>query len=291
MARQSGSAGDRSEDVTEQAGDLRAAASRAAATSVSASRAGVIPPPPWARESGARRARADKPALSRDAIVAAAIRVIDEEGFDAVSMRRVAQEFGTGAASLYAYVANKDELMDLIVDEIMLESAVADQEPVEDVADWQEQIKAMVRAGYHTLIAHRDIAKAMLGRIPFGPNGLRNVENMLKLLRAHGMPDYVAAYAGDLIGQYMVGTAIEDYMWQERYPDATPEQVSAAMSEVGDYLESLPKEQFPNLTTLARVMVGENVGEPESPLFDRFELGLDILVRGLASFLPTSPRD
>ncbi len=286
MARQSESAGDRSEDVTQRAGDLRAAASR-----VSTSHAGVIPPPPWARESGTRRTRADKPALSRDAIVAAAIRVIDEEGFEAVSMRRVAQEFGTGAASLYAYVANKDELMDLIVDEIMLESAVDDQEPAEDVVDWQEQIKAMVRAGYHTLIAHRDIAKAMLGRIPFGPNGLRNVENMLKLLRAHGMPDYVAAYAGDLIGQYMVGTAIEDYMWQERYPDATPEQVSAAMSEVGDYLESLPKEAFPNLTALARVMVGENVGEPESPLFDRFELGLDILVRGLASFLPASPRD
>jgi hypothetical protein len=181
--------------------------------------------------------------------------------------------------------------MDLIVDQVMLESAVDEQEPAEDVADWQEQIKAMVRAGYHTLIAHRDIAKALLGRIPFGPNGLRNVENMLKLLRAHGMPDYVAAYAGDLIGQYMVGTAIEDYMWQQRYPDATPEQVSAAMSEVGDYLESLPKEEFPNLTALARVMVGENVGEPESPLFDRFELGLDILVRGLASFLPASPRD
>jgi AcrR family transcriptional regulator len=285
MARQSESAGNRSEDVTQQAGDLRAAASR-----VSTSRAGVIPPPPWARESGTRRTRADKPALSREAIVAAAIRVIDEEGFEAVSMRRVAQEFGTGAASLYAYVANKDELMDLIVDEIMLESAVDDQEPAEDVVDWQEQIKAMVRAGYHTLIAHRDIAKALLGRIPFGPNGLRNVENMLKLLRAHGMPDYVAAYAGDLIGQYMVGTAIEDYMWQQRYPDATPEQVSAAMSEVGDYLESLPKEEFPNLTALARVMVGENVGEPESPLFDRFELGLDILVRGLASFLPASPR-
>ena len=286
MARQSESAGSRSEDVTQRAGDLRAAASR-----VSTARAGVIPPPPWARESGTRRTRADKPALSREAIVAAAIRVIDEEGFEAVSMRRVAQEFGTGAASLYAYVANKDELMDLIVDQIMLESAVDDQEPAEDVVDWQEQIKAMVRAGYHTLIAHRDIAKALLGRIPFGPNGLRNVENMLKLLRAHGMPDYVAAYAGDLIGQYMVGTAIEDYMWQQRYPDATPEQVSAAMSEVGDYLETLPKEEFPNLTALARVMVGETVGEPDKPLFDRFELGLDILVRGLASFLPASPRD
>ena len=291
MARQSESARDRSEAAASRAAASRAAASRAAASRVSASRAGVIPPPPWARESGARKTRADKPALSREAIVAAAIHVIDEEGFEAVSMRRVAQEFGTGAASLYAYVANKDELMDLIVDEIMLESAIGAQVPAADVDDWQEQIKAMIRATYRVLISHRDIAKAMLGRIPFGPNGLRNVESMLNVLRAHGMPDYVAAYAGDLIGQYMVGTAIEDYMWQERYPDASPEQVRAAMSEVGDYLESLPKEEFPNLTALARVMVGENVGEPDKPLFDRFELGLDILVRGLASFLPASPRD
>ena len=282
-------------DATEQAGSLRAAASRASAGATArqpgastTARPGVIPPPPWSRESGARKTRADKPALSREAIVAAAIRIVDEEGFDAVSMRRVAQEFGTGAASLYAYVANKDELMDLIVDEIMRESAMgADQEPSDDVVEWQEQIKAMVRAGYHTLIAHRDIAKAMLGRIPFGPNGLRAVENSLRLLRAHGMPDHVAAYAGDLIGQYMVGTAIEDYMWQERYPDATPEQVGEAMSEVGDYLESLPKEEFPNLTALARTMVGET-GDPETAKFDRFELGLDILVRGLSTFLEPS---
>lgn len=281
---------DQPEDAARQAGDLRAAASRAAASRVSATRAGVIPPPPWAREAGARRPRSDKPALSREAIVAAAIRIIDEEGFDAVSMRRVAQEFGTGAASLYAYVANKDELMDLIVDEIMAESAVGAQDPAGDVVDWQEQIKDMVRAGYRTLTGHRDIARALLGRIPFGPNGLRNIENMLRLLRAHGMPDYVAAYVGDLIGQYMVGTAIEDYMWQQRYPDATPEQVREAMSQVGDYLEALPKEEFPNLTSLARVMVGET-GDPEAPQFDRFELGLDILVRGLSTFLPPSEHE
>ncbi|HET9173644.1 MAG TPA: TetR/AcrR family transcriptional regulator [Actinospica sp.] len=288
MARQSDPAG----GATEQAGSLRAAASRVARTGADtaapAVRPGVIPPPPWSRESGARKARADKPSLSREAIVAAAIRVVDEEGYDAVSMRRVAQEFGTGAASLYAYVANKDELMDLIVDEIMRESAMGEgQEPADDVVEWQEQIKEMVRSGYRTMTAHRDIAKAMLGRIPFGPNGLRAVENCLRLLRAHGMPDHVAAYAGDLIGQYIVGTAIEDYMWQERYPDATPEQVTEAMGEVGDYLESLPKEEFPNLTELARTMVGET-GGPDAARFDRFELGLDILVRGLSTFLEPS---
>ena len=264
--------------ATEQASTLRAAASR-----VSTGRAGVFPPP-WIRDSGTRRSR-DKPALSREAIVEAAIRITDEEGFEAVSMRRVAQEFGTGAASLYAYVANKDELMDLIVDQLMLESAMDLGDPAENVDDWQEQIKDMVRAGYRVLSSHRDIARAMLGRIPFGPNGLRNVENMLKILRAHGLPDYIAAYAGDLIGQYMVGSAIEDYMWKQRHPDATPEDVAEAMSQVGDYLEALPREEFPNLTAMARMMVGDS-GDPDSPLFDRFELGLDILVRGLATYLP-----
>jgi len=275
---------ERADGAAAQAGTLRAAASR-----VSGGRAGVFPPP-WVREdSGSRRSRADKPALSREAIVDAAIRIVDEEGFDAVSMRRVAQEFGTGAASLYAYVANKDELMDLIVDRIMEQSAVDQGEPAADVADWQEQIKDMVRSGYQVMASHRDIARALLGRIPFGPNGLRNIEAMLRLLRAHGLPDHIAAYAGDLIGQYMVASAIEGYMWQQRHPSATPEQIGEAMSQVGDYLEALPKEEFPNLTALARIMVGGN--DTDAPISDRFELGLDILVRGLATFLPTSEQD
>ena len=249
---------------------------------------GVVPPPPWAPEQSVRAGRSDRPALSREAIVDAAIRIVDEEGFDAVSMRRVAQEFGTGAASLYAYVANKDELMDLVVDRVMAESRIEVPSPSQDVDAWLEQLKDMVRSGYRVLVAHRDVAKAFLGRIPFGPNGLRNIENMLKLLRAHGLPDYIAAYAGDLIGQYMVASSIEDYMWLQRHPEATPEDVAEAMSQVGDYLEALPQEEFPNLTAMARMMVGDS-GDPDSPLVDRFELGLDILVRGLATYLPEKP--
>jgi AcrR family transcriptional regulator len=252
----------------------------------------VIPPPPWAREQGPRRAgRADKPALSREAIADAALRIIDEEGYEAVSMRRVAQEFGTGAASLYAYVASKDELLDLVIDRVMGDGqlgAVPD-EPDADVDRWLEQVKDMMRAWYGVLTSHRDLAKAFVGRIPFGPNGLGNVEKMLKLLRAHGLPDYIAAFMGDLAGQYLVNSAIEDYMWRERYPDATDDNVAAAMAEVGDYLEDLPKAQFPNLTELARLMTGP--AEPGSPLADRFELGLDILLRGVATFLPARHQD
>jgi AcrR family transcriptional regulator len=262
-----------------------AGASRAAASRVSASRAGIFPPSRWSREPGPR-SRADKPVLSRESIVQTAIRIVDEEGYEAVSMRRVAQELGTGAASLYAYVANKDELMDLILDEVLGESVLGPQVPAENVADWQEQVKTMVRASYRALSAHRDIARAFLGRIPFGPNGLRTVESMLGLMRAHGMPDYVAAYAGDLIGQYVVSTAIEDYVWRQRYPESTAEQVTETMAEVGDYLQALPKEEFPHLTAMARTMMNT---DPGSPLADRFELGLDILVRGLTTFLPNEP--
>lgn len=251
---------------------------------------GVFPPPPWAREQSPRRARADRPALSREAIVAAALRIIDEEGYDAVSMRRVAQEFGTGAASLYAYVANKDELMDLIVDEVMSESRIDDARPDPDVDRWIEQLKAAIRTSYRVLVSHRDVAKAFHGRIPFGPKALHNVEDLLNLLRAHGLPDYISAYLGDLIGQYIVGAALEDHMWRERFPDATPESVEAAVSEIGEYLKALPVDRFPNLTSVAHLMMGPPE-DPDSPMRDRFELGLDIIMRGVAAFLPVRAED
>ena len=246
---------------------------------------GVIPPPPWAKEPAGRRPRPDnKPALSREAVVDATMRIIDEEGYDAVSMRRVAQEFGTGAASLYAYVANKDELMDLVLDQVMGESRIPDTEPSADIEEWIEQLKDLIRHSYRVLTSHRDVAKAFLGRIPFGPNGLRNIEDMLNLLRAHGLPDFIAAFVGDLLGQFMVSSAIEDYMWQERYPDSTDEEKAQTMGQVGDYLAALPKEQFPNLTSMASLMVGAE--GPDAGPVDRFELGLDILMRGIATFLP-----
>jgi hypothetical protein len=146
-----------------------------------------------------------------------------------------------------------------------------------------------MRSWYGVLTSHRDLAKAFVGRIPFGPNGLLNIEAMLKLLRAHGLPDYIAAFLGDLASQYLVNAAIEDYAWRERYPEATDDNVAAAMSEVGEYLEALPKAQFPNLTELARLMTGPPASG--SPLADRFELGLDILLRGVATFLPARRLD
>jgi hypothetical protein len=171
----------------------------------------------------------------------------------------------------------------------MAEGLLPASEPAGSVDEWIEQLKDAIRGWYRVITSHRDLAKAFMGRIPFGPNGLRNVENMLRLMRAHGLPDYIAAYMGDLVSQYLVGSAIEDYMWRERYPEATDDDVAEAMAEMGDYLEELPKEEFPNITELARLMTAPT--PPDSPLVDRFELGLDILMRGFATFLPARQRE
>jgi TetR/AcrR family transcriptional regulator, tetracycline repressor protein len=235
--------------------------------------------PPWSPASKGRGARAEKPALSREAIVEAALRVVDTEGLDAVSMRRIAQEFGTGAASLYAYVANKDELLDLLVDAVMAE--IADGWPPHDPGgDWREELMESTRIGMAVLRRHRDVAKAFMGRIPFGPNGLRGVEAQLAILRDGGVPDHVAAYVGDLLGSYMVSTVIEEDMWASRFPGATRDDVARQMGEIRDYLESLPGDRFPHVIALAGQMVNAD-GDGT----DRFEMGLEIIVRGIASYV------
>lgn len=244
-----------------------------------------VPAPPWApppRGGRAERA-ADKPQLSRAAIVDAAVRIIDAEGIDALSMRRVAQEFGTGAASLYAYVANKDELMELLVDWVMGEVVDRWHGPEPTADNWRELVKDTLRLSRQVLLEHRDLAKAFISRVPFGPNGLHAVELQLSILRAGGLPDEIAAYAGDLLGNYLVIEAIEEQMWRTRFPDVEGADLREKMDEIRDYLQALPVDRFPNLVRLAGPMMNQ-----EGDGLDRFELGLEVIMRGLASFVESN---
>src|SRR3954452_12488343 len=88
-----------------------------------------------------RRERPAKPALSRQAIVEAALAITREEGLEAVSLRRLAQALDTGPASLYVYVANRDELHELLFDAAI---GRIETEPV-DAERWRDQLKALGR--------------------------------------------------------------------------------------------------------------------------------------------------
>jgi AcrR family transcriptional regulator len=229
----------------------------------------AIPEPPWLRERP-RRAAPRVP-LSREAIVEAALRVVDREGVEGVSMRRVAEELGTGPSSLYWHIRNKDELLNLVFDRVVGEI----QLPPPDPSRWEEQSKEMAREMRRVLGRHRDIARVSLGRIPIGPNLVRFVEWQLALLRGAGIPDRAAAYAGDLFGLYLGAHAYEETLGlaSPTGEELPPHEV---LEMIRGYFASLPPDQFPNTVAVIDELMS---GGPD----ERFEFGLDVLVRGLAA--------
>ena len=225
------------------------------------------PRPPW---KGPERESRRRP-LSVEAIVDAALTVVDAEGFDALTMRRVAQELGTGGASLYAHVENKDRLIELVMDRVVGELEVP-WPP--DPEHWDEQIKECVRRMRGVFSRHRDLARGALARIPTGPNALAGMERMLALMRAGGLPDQAVAFAADLLALYATAVAYEESLYSAR--GWTEQDMISYIAELRAYFSSLPADRFPTTVAMATILT---TGDGE----ERFEFGLDVLLRGLKS--------
>jgi AcrR family transcriptional regulator len=226
-----------------------------------------IPTPPWQRPAKAKPARRQ---LSRDAVVDAALRVLDKEGLDAVTMRRVAQELQTGPASLYVHVTNKDEMHQLLLDRVAGEIPLQQADPER----WQEQVKQLLRDSVGVFSAHPGVAQLAMSGLPSTPNALLVMENMLTLLRAGGLSDQVVAWAGDLLGMFVPATALEESFF--RAAGLTEESMAQFAQQYGDYLRSLPAEQFPTTAALADHMIAGGGRE-------RFDFKLDVLLAGLVA--------
>jgi AcrR family transcriptional regulator len=229
-----------------------------------------IPDPPW---RAPRRARPARTPLSREAIVDAALRVVDREGADALSMRRVAEELGTGPASLYWHVSGKDELINLVVDRVVGEI----EPPRPDPARWQEQFREWALRTREVFRRHPGVGALTLGRIPVGPNLVRLAESSLALLRGAGIPDRIAAYAPDLLGLYLGASAYEESLG---LPSPTGEELrpDQVVAMIRGYFASMPADRFPNVHATLDEMFS---GGPD----ERFELGLEIIIRGFASYI------
>ena len=233
-----------------------------------------MPPLPRlpSRNAGSPRKRPRPRALTRDAIVSAALEIVDTEGLDAVTMRTVAHALGTGAASLYAHVSGKEELLELVIEQVIGEVEVP---PVGAPEDWQDQLKELARAMRAVFARHRDLARASFARIPLGENALRGAEFMLAVLRGAGLSDQVAAYACDLLPLYVMSVAYEEGLYQSE--GTTPEDFHAYIDGMRAYFGALPAGRFPNLVAMAAPLTSG--GDQD----ERFEFGLDVLMRGLAA--------
>jgi len=216
-----------------------------------------------------RRERPAKSALSRDAIVAAALEIARTEGVEALSMRRVASALDTGPASLYVYVADRRELQELVFDAAI---GTIQIDPI-DPARWREQLKELARRMV-TMMSEDfpGLAVLAMSHIPSGENAMRGVEAMLTLLKAGGASDEAAGYAADLLSLYVTAIAYEESLYRKLYSD--PEHEQREVAKLAERFASLDPERFPTMAAIGPAMTRGDGAE-------RFELGLDVLINGL----------
>ena len=233
----------------------------------------ALPPAPWQR-TPQRAARRRRDPITQEVIVETALRILDGEGLEGLSMRRIAEELDTGAASLYWHVGSKDGLLDLLFDHVIGEQQVPEPDP----ARWREQLKEVGRMQRATILRHRDLVAVSLGRIPMGPNALRFSERVVGILRAAGVPDDLAVAGHLLLISTINGFTLDETA--ETAEDDGEETAALAQDAARDYIASLPPAQFPNLTAVADKYAAVDRDE-------RFELLLDLFVDGLARRVAT----
>jgi AcrR family transcriptional regulator len=235
-------------------------------TEAASAASAALPPPPRFPRPTKRPTR--RTALTVEAIVGAAIEVLDEAGVAGLSMRRVADQLGTGAASLYAHVSGKDELLELVFDELVGQVPLPEPDP----KIWREQVRQMARDLRAILIAHRDAALAGLGRIPTSPKTLAAAETLVATLRAGGLSDRAIGLGLDQLTLYVAADAFETGLMEHGL--MTPEDVERYYEDVHAFYLRLPADRFPVLASIAEDVTGPDGDE-------RFEFGLDVLIAGL----------
>jgi TetR/AcrR family tetracycline transcriptional repressor len=157
--------------------------------------------------------RSERSALDRERVVRVALELLDEVGLDDLSMRRLAERLGVTAASLYWYVRDKSELLDLLAD------AMSAELPLDrDVSglSWRAQLEAAGRALRQLARAHRDAARILAGTTPSGPNRLRAIDMLLGVLRSAGFSPEDTADAAYVFNSYVIGYLLDEALGPER---------------------------------------------------------------------------
>src|SRR5215467_3703922 len=212
-----------------------------------------------------RRERPAKPALTREGIVATAVGVMQAEGLDRVTMRRLAQELDTGAASLYVYLRNTAELHAAMLEQLL---GQVDLSPVTAAGDWRDRLIEILWSYTSILFGQPGLAQSVLVTRPSGPAYLSLAEAILALLSAGKVPPARAAWAVDILLHFATSTAAEQGT-RRRTADADDEQ--AALAAV---LREAPADTFPQIAALgAELMSGAGP--------DRLNWGFRVLISGI----------
>ena len=204
--------------------------------------------------------------LTRERIVRAALQLMDEEGLEAVTMRRIGRELGVEAMSLYNHVRDKEDILDGI-----LEMVMAEFEFQEETGDWEADVRAGARAWRRLMTAHPTvIALFAESKHPASsPERLRPMEWAFDLLRRGGLSDDELVHAFRAFGGYIMGFVLNEVA--NPVPGMGDRDHRAEHEHLA---RMLPPEDFPNLVRLLPLLA-----ECDSEV--DFEFGLDLLLDGI----------
>ena len=203
--------------------------------------------------------------LSRQRVLRAAVALADSGGLEALTMRRLGEELGVEAMSLYKHVANKDDLLDGMVDLVFAEIDL----PV-DGTPWRTAMRARAVSARAALTRHPWATPLMQSRTAPGSATLRHHDTVIGALRKAGFPVVLTAHAFSAIDAYVYGFALQE----RSLPFDSPEQAE----EVGRQMFArMPAGEFPHLTELTV----EHILRPGYDYGDEFEYGLDLILDGL----------
>jgi AcrR family transcriptional regulator len=197
--------------------------------------------------------------------VVEAIRLADRDGVEGLSMRRLADALGAGAMSLYHYVANKDELLDAMIDVVFDEIELPPEQ-----TDWQSAMRSRAASAREVLGRHPWAIALMESRTTPGPANLRHREAFTACLRRAGFSVVMATHANWLLDSYVYGFALQE----ASLPFDTAEELADMTEDV--YLPQLPPEEFPYLNESAAVLATGGYDPAEE-----FSFGLDLVLTAL----------
>jgi AcrR family transcriptional regulator len=214
--------------------------------------------------------------LSPQRVLVGAVRLADDVGVNELSMRKLGESLGVEAMSLYNHVANKDELLDGMVDLVFSEIPL----PATNT-DWRSAMRGRAIAVRAALNRHPWAIGLMESRRRPGAATLRHHDAVLGCLRGAGFSVELAAHAYSLLDSYVYGFVLNE----QSLPFETPEEVA----EVGtDMLAQFPAELYPHLSEFIRV----HALQPDYAYAREFEYGLDLILdalgRALRRRLPTN---
>jgi AcrR family transcriptional regulator len=215
------------------------------------------------RKVTSRRERPAKSALSRAAVVKAALGILKKEGLEKVTMRRIAAALETGAASLYVYVRDTRDLHAQLLDALVVDLPAPKPGP-----NWRRDLEQVVEALLAMLLRYPEIARLAMGPLgaSFGPGSLRLLDTVAGLLLAGGADARAASWGVDLLLAYVVATAVEQA--------GRDEGGGTDLDDIRQLVESVDAATHPHLAKLGAELVS-GVG------MERFRWGLAALVNGI----------